>query len=114
VQNIVASDYVLCVRGSGNFSYRLYETLSCGRIPVFVDTDCVLPLEDEIDWRALCVWVDAGRVDTIADSVRSFHERLSPEAFVELQRRARATWQELLSPLGFVRALDRHFRGAPS
>jgi len=114
VQNIVDSDYVLCVRGSGNFSYRLYETLSCGRIPVFVDTDCVLPLEDEIDWRALCVWVDAGRVDTIADSVRSFHERLSPEAFVELQRRARATWQELLSPLGFVRALDRHFRGAPS
>lgn len=109
VRNMVDSDYVLCARGSGNFSYRLYETLSCGRIPVFVDTDCVLPLEDEIDWRTLCVWVDARRVDTIADSVRSFHERLSPEAFVELQRRARATWEELLSPLGFVRALDRRF-----
>jgi hypothetical protein len=113
-QNIVDSDYVLCARGAGNFSYRLYETLSCGRIPVFVDTDCVLPVEDEIDWRALCVWVDARRVDTIAESVRSFHERLWPEAFVELQRRARATWEELLSPLGFVRALDRRFSGAQS
>jgi hypothetical protein len=109
VQNMVDSDYVLCARGAGNFSYRLYETLSCGRIPVFVDTDCVLPLEEEIDWRTLCVWVDARRVDSIADSVRSFHERLSPEAFVELQRLARATWEEFLSPLGFVRALDRRF-----
>jgi hypothetical protein len=109
VQNIVDSDYVLCARGAGNFSYRLYETLSCGRIPVFVDTDCVLPLEDEIDWRALCVWVDARGVDTIGKRVRSFHERLSPEAFIELQRRARATWEEFLSPLGFVRSLDRRF-----
>ena len=36
VQNLVDSDYVLCARGAGNFSYRLYETLSCGRIPVFI------------------------------------------------------------------------------
>ena len=114
VQNMVDSDYVLCARGAGNFSYRLYETLSCGRIPVFVDTDCVLPLEDEIDWRALCVWVDARHVDPIADALRSFHDGLSPEAFLERQRRARAAWEELLSPLGFVRALDRRFSGAQS
>jgi hypothetical protein len=114
VRNIVDSDYVLCARGAGNFSYRLYETLSCGRIPAFVDTDCVLPLEDEIDWRALCVWVDARRVDTIADAVRSFHDGLSPEAFLELQGRARTAWEELLSPLGFVRALDRRVSRAQS
>ena len=54
VENLVASDYVLCARGAGNFSYRLYETLSCGRIPVFVDTDCVLPHED-VDRLALAL-----------------------------------------------------------
>jgi Exostosin family len=113
VQNMVDSDYVLCARGAGNFSYRLYETLNCGRIPVFVDTDCVLPLEDEIDWRGLCVWVEAGRVDTIADAVSSFHEGLSPQEFVERQHRARAVWEDFLSPLGFVRALDRLFGHAP-
>ena len=58
VDNLRRSDYVLCSRGGGNFSYRLYEALSAGRIPLFVDTDCVLPFEDEIDWHALCVWVD--------------------------------------------------------
>ncbi len=57
VANTQASDYVLCTRGWGNFSFRLYETLCLGRIPVFVDTDCVLPAADEIDWRSLCVWV---------------------------------------------------------
>ena len=42
--NILESDYVLCVRGAGNFSVRLYETLMMGKIPVFVNTDCLLPL----------------------------------------------------------------------
>lgn len=38
VDNMASCDYVLCVRGSGNYSYRLYEALSMGRIPIVVDT----------------------------------------------------------------------------
>jgi hypothetical protein len=34
VENMFGSDYVLCTRGSGNFSIRFYETLSSGRIRV--------------------------------------------------------------------------------
>src|SRR4029079_18451568 len=30
VQNLLETDYALCVRGKGNFSYRLYEVLSAG------------------------------------------------------------------------------------
>src|SRR5688572_26593017 len=37
VRNLVDSDYVVCVRGGGNFSLRLYEALCCGRIPVVID-----------------------------------------------------------------------------
>src|SRR5919108_319285 len=94
VENMVESDYVLCARGAGNFSYRLYETLSCGRIPVFVDTDCVLPYEWVIDWRAHCVWVDAGELGQIGPRVLEFHESLSDDDFVELQRRCRELWEE--------------------
>ena len=43
VNNILGSDYTVCMRGGGNFSVRFYETLSLGRIPVFIDTDCLLP-----------------------------------------------------------------------
>ena len=76
---------MLCARGRGNFSYRLYETLCSGRIPVFIDTDCVLPFEDVIDWRSLCVWVPEAEVDQVAERVADFHARLSPVELPELQ-----------------------------
>jgi len=110
VQNICGSDYVLCTRGGGNFSYRLYETLSCGRIPVFVDTDCVLPYDSEIKWKDYCVWVDEKEVNRIGEKIAEFHESLSDQQFVELQRECRRLWESHLCPEGFFANLHKHFR----
>ncbi len=109
VQNMVESDYILCTRGAGNFSYRLYETLSCGRIPVFIDTDCVLPYDHLINWRDYCVWVEESELGSIAEKVAAFHEALSSQEFLELQRACRALWEEWLSPTGFFANFHRHF-----
>ncbi len=98
--HIASWDYGLCVRGCGNFSYRLYETLSCGRLPVFVDTDCVLPFDDLIDWREQC-WVDIEDVAALGSIVARFHDGLSDDDFRALQHAARARWAEWLSPEGF-------------
>lgn len=57
--NMIRSDYIVCVRGGGNFSVRLYETLAMGRIPVFVNTDCLLPLVDHINSERACGGVTA-------------------------------------------------------
>ena len=108
VRNMVESDYVLCARGAGNFSYRLYETLSCGRIPVFVDTDCVLPLDFAADWRAHCVWVDESELDSIGDRVAEFHEALGDDEFVDLQRACRRFWEEYVAPEGFFAHFHEH------
>jgi hypothetical protein len=109
VQNMAGSDYVLCARGGGNFSYRLYETLSMGRIPIFVDTDCVLPLEDEIQWRDYCVWVDEGDIGRIGDRVTEFHESLDSSEFEERQRACRKLWETHISPQGFFSLFHRNF-----
>jgi hypothetical protein len=109
VGNMLDSDYVLCVRGIGNFSYRLYETLSMGRIPVFVDTDCVLPLDFEIEWRDYCVWVDESEIDRIGDRVLEFHESLDDGEFEERQRACRRLWETHISPQGFFAFFHRHF-----
>ncbi|MBT8323868.1 MAG: glycosyltransferase family 47 protein, partial [Winogradskyella sp.] len=53
--NIEQNSYTLCIRGAGNFSVRFYETLAVGRIPVLIDTDCPLPLNDSIDWNVHCL-----------------------------------------------------------
>ena len=109
VQNMIGSDYILCARGGGNFSYRLYETLSCGRIPIFVDTDCVLPYDFAFDWKRHCVWVDLGELSKIAERVIEFHDGLSSQQFIDLQRENRALWEQWLSPEGFFANLHRHF-----
>lgn len=38
-QNMVDSTHVLCIRGTGNFSTRYWETIMMGRIPIVIDTD---------------------------------------------------------------------------
>lgn len=109
VENMLGSDYILCIRGGGNFSYRLYETLSCGRIPVFVDTDSVLPFDDEIDWKRYSVWLTEEEIPTIADRVAEFHSRMGEDDFVELQRELRRLWEDKLSPMGYFTHLHAHF-----
>jgi hypothetical protein len=108
--SLIASDYVLCTRGYQNCSIRLYETLCCGRIPVFVNTDCVLPYDRWIDWKRYCVWVEEEDVAHIGPMVAEFHDRLSPEAFLERQQACRQLWLDWLSPEGFFRNLHRHLQ----
>jgi hypothetical protein len=108
VAHLLASDYVLCVRGAGNFSHRLYETLAVGRIPVIVDTQLVLPLADEIDWQALGVWVPLRELDAIGERIRAFHARLGgDEAFAAAQARCRRTYRDQLAPFPFTQRLPR-------
>lgn len=107
VSNLEASDYVLCCRGSGNYSYRLYETLCMGRIPVFIDTDCVLPCETTIDWKQHCVWVEEGEVGHLPEKVRDFHQSLGPARFRDLQRHNREVWLRQLAPGPFYANLHR-------
>lgn len=107
--NLMNSDYVVCIRGTGNYSYRLYEALSSGRIPIFVNTDCQLPYEDHIDWREHVIWVEESDLEQIGQIVADYHASLSPDAFVAKQEANRRLWQEWLSPLGFFQQFHRHF-----
>lgn len=90
------SDYALAVRGDANSSVRFYEALSLGRIPLFLDTACVLPLEDVIDYREFCVCVDHTDLSRIGDILADFHAQVSPETFEDMQRKARNAYEQFL------------------
>ena len=108
VAHLLASDYVLCVRGAGNFSHRLYETLAVGRIPIILDTNLALPLEDEIDWRTLGVWVPLREIDSMGDRIRAFHAGVRGDrAFAAAQERCWRTYHEILAPFPFTQRLPR-------
>lgn len=106
--NLFGCQYNLALRGKGNHSVRFYEILAAGRIPLFVNTGCVLPLEAEIDWKSHCVWAEDFDLTRIVDQVADFHAGIDDAAFVALQRRNRRLWEERLRPEPYFRhVLDR-------
>jgi hypothetical protein len=49
------SIFALTPRGYGPTSYRLYEAIQMGCIPVYVGDDLWLPYTEEIDWNSFCI-----------------------------------------------------------
>jgi hypothetical protein len=109
VKNILDSDYTLCMRGAGNFSVRFYETLSLGRIPVFIDTDCLLPFDDLINYQKYCLWVKQEEIPFVTELILDFHSSINASEFMDLQNECRNLWCERLSKEGFFRHFYEHF-----
>lgn len=59
------SRFTLCPRGYGNTSFRLYECMQLGSIPVYISDDFCLPWKDEIDWSEFCVLVHESEIDNL-------------------------------------------------
>lgn len=102
VENIINSDFVLCPKGNGNGSIRFFETLSLGRIPILINTDCILPLADKINYKDIVVSVDHDNLGCLEKRILEFYNSLSNEEFQNRQRLARRAF-ELLMPKAFFR-----------
>jgi hypothetical protein len=110
IQNILDSDYVLCVRGWGNFSFRFFEAMSLGRTPVLVDTDCVLPFDFVHDYKKFCVIVPENEVHHVDQRVSEFHARFDSRSYRLHQEGVRSFWVEWLAAEGFFRHLAEHWK----
>lgn len=92
VENLLSSDYGLCVRGDANASVRLFETLALGRIPVILDTECVFPFFDRVEYKNFSLIVDFRELNRLPELIVAFHENLSPERFEKMQCNAREAY----------------------
>ena len=109
IQNILNNQYNICVSGHGNYSFRLYEVMSAGRIPVFINTDCVLPFEEFIDWKKHVVWIEEKDAKNTSQAISDFHETIHADDFIQLQKNNRKLWEDMLSKDGFYRNVHRYF-----
>jgi hypothetical protein len=100
--NMLESDLALCVKGDGNFSYRFYEALSLGRIPLFIDTDCVLPLSDKIDYDSFILRVPFTDIAKLPELVEGWWNGVSETEFGEMQKKARNVYAQYLSVPAFL------------
>jgi hypothetical protein len=112
VNSVFGCDYALCMRGAGNWSYRFFEALSAGRIPVMIDTDCMLPLENEIDWSRHICRIPYAQIAGAPAILRAFHHNLGPEGFATMQTANRNLWVQQLEPSAFfLRVIERLAQG---
>ncbi len=97
LQNMQENAYIICVRGDENCSYRLYETMSAGRIPVIIDTNMALPqLNSSIDWSEFCAIVPYAHLDRVGSVIQEFHDRMSDADFQQVCLKSRQAFESLL------------------
>jgi hypothetical protein len=85
--------YFLAVAGHGNYSYRLFEIMREGRIPVFINNDGMMPCSDKIDWKRLVIWIEKEEVKYIAEKIMDIHRQLHPDDFIGWQQKIRGTYE---------------------
>lgn len=73
-QQLVASKFGLCPRGQGAHSFRLFETLAAGAVPVVLSNGYVLPFNDVVDWAGCALRFDEGDKELIAKLRNVSHE----------------------------------------
>jgi hypothetical protein len=97
---MAGSRFVLCPRGTGTSSYRLFETMQMGIAPVLISDQWVPP--DGPDWDSFMLRVRENGVDALPRILRE-HEA---EA-LERGAKAHAAYQEWFSPeVQFHRAVE--------
>ena len=63
------SIFTLCPRGYGPTSFRLYESINLGSIPIYISDDFILPFQDKIDWDKLALLIKLEDIDSIHKKV---------------------------------------------
>jgi hypothetical protein len=99
--------YVLAPRGCGNYSMRLYETLSISRIPIMIDTNQFLPFEDKIPWNELGVWVPLDKFSSISQILVAYHEEGGQVGFQERTEKISDIYDRYLSREACVKIIEK-------
>jgi len=106
-QNLNENLYCLCARGGGNFSFRFGETLMMGRIPILLNTDCILPFRESIPYETNCIMLTKDDLPNIGKIVTDFHDRHSEEELIKIQKENRLLWEEYFTPEGIFNHIIR-------
>ena len=109
IDNMLNSDYALVIKGDGNYSYRFYEALSLGRIPVLLDTECVLPMEDVIQYDNFVLRVPYQNLHHLDSVVAKHYASTSDQDFVAMQQQARDVFEKYLRVDAFLHYAVNHY-----
>jgi hypothetical protein len=88
---LLRSKFVLCPRGYGSSSFRLFETLRAGRVPVIISDEwipCTGP-----DWSSFSLIVPEAQVDGLSDMIEEAEQR-----HTMMRQAVKHAWAEWFAP----------------
>ena len=115
--NIDENLFTFCYRGAGNFSYRLYQTLMMGRIPILINTDCVFPFSEQYDLHSLGIIIDEKDINEnnidIIQIIKDYYET-NKHNVLDIQKNNRTIWEQFFSPVGFCNHICKRYSNQSS
>lgn len=102
--NILNNLFTLCARGWGNYSYRFCQTLCLGRIPILIDTDCVLPFEEIFDYNNFIVIVKPN--ENISEKINQFLT-INSNNLVNIQKKLYEFGNTYLTSNGYFKNINK-------
>lgn len=90
-ESVLRSKFVLCPRGRATSSFRFYEVMAAGRVPVVIADDWVPPAG--INLEEFAIWWPEGVVDGLVEHL----EQLAPNA-ATMGARAREVYLDRFTP----------------
>jgi hypothetical protein len=97
----------VCARGAGNFSYRLYETMMMGRIPIIIDTDQCFPFDNILQYNEFCVIIDYTEIESAEQKIKEWLNKKSESEIEQIQNINRNVWETYMSPHGWLQEFHK-------
>ena len=75
IQTTIDSKFVLAPRGYGRSSFRFFEILQLGSIPIYVWNDINwLPFKEVIDYTKLCIVIHVSELHSLKNMIEAIDE----------------------------------------
>lgn len=100
IDNLINSDFPLVIRWFWNFSFRLSEVISLWKIPIFIDTDCKLPFENEINYKDLFIWVPYSDIKNTYKYIEKYIKK-NKNNIINIEKKIRTIYEEYYTLTGY-------------
>jgi hypothetical protein len=101
VELLANSRIAICPRGAGAATFRFWEALAMGCVPLLISDNLMLPLEDRIDWDAIVLRLAEDDVDRLRDFVEAQDEA----HLATMAEEGHRVWEAWFSPENWIRGV---------
>jgi hypothetical protein len=101
VELLANSRIAICPRGAGAATFRFWEALAMGCVPLLISDNLVLPLEDRINWDSVILRLAEDDVDQL----QAFVEAQDDAHLEAMAEEGHRVWQEWFSPENWIRGV---------